>query len=251
MVSKEDLVFNDLTYRHQLVGGYSAIKPQLIQDIVDNNLYRKDDPDNFLNWNVVNMLNAKYIVAPGNLQAEGLIPLEVNQSQKTILYKNENALNRAYFVRSVKKFDDEKEVVRFMNSRAFEPAEFALTTEDIDTGAVYDVSGTLTITEYTPNRISLVVENNGKAFMVLSEAYYPKGWTATIDSKPTHIYQVNHVLRGIEIAAGTHEIVFEFRPKSYTRAAVISSVFTYLIWILIVCSLIYKYRSKLAFIKKH
>jgi len=249
VVSKEDLVFNDLTYRHQLVGGYSAIKPQLIQDIVDNNLYRKDDPDNFLNWNVVNMLNAKYIVAPGNLQAEGLIPLEVNQSQKTILYKNENALNRAYFVRSVKKFDDEKEVVRFMNSRAFEPAEFALTTEDIDTGAVYDVSGTLTITEYTPNRISLVVENNGKAFMVLSEAYYPKGWTATIDSKPTHIYQVNHVLRGIEIAAGTHEIVFEFRPKSYARAAVISSVFTYLMWILIIGNLVYVNRSKLTFLK--
>ncbi|MBL7068056.1 MAG: YfhO family protein, partial [Candidatus Marinimicrobia bacterium] len=104
---------------------------------------------------------------------------------------------------------------------------------------------------YTPNRISLQVENNEKAFMVLSEAYYPKGWTATIDSKSMHIYQVNHVLRGIEIAAGKHIVIFEFKPKSYHRAAVVSSVFTYLMWILIVCSLIYKYRFKLAFLKKH
>ena len=242
---------NDLAYRHQIVGGYSAIKPQLIQDIIDNNLYRKDDPANFLNWNVINMLNAKYIIAPGNIQAEGLIPLEVNQPQKTILYKNENALPRVFFVNSVKKFDDEKEVVRFMNSNEFKPDEFALTIEDIDTNTVYDISGTLRITEYTPNRISLQVENNEKAFMVLSEAYYPKGWTATIDSKSMHIYQVNHVLRGIEIAAGKHIVIFEFKPKSYHRAAVVSSVFTYLMWILIVCSLIYKYRFKLAFLKKH
>ena len=76
---------NDLAYRHQIVGGYSAIKPQLIQDIIDNNLYRKNDPANFLNWNVINMLNTKYIVAPGHIQADGLIPLEVNQSQKTLL----------------------------------------------------------------------------------------------------------------------------------------------------------------------
>ncbi len=242
---------NDLAYRHQIVGGYSAIKPQLIQDIIDNNLYRKDDPANFLNWNIINMLNAKYIVAPGNIQAEGLIPLEISRSQKTILYKNENALPRAFFIKSVEKFDDEKDVVRFMNSNEFKPDEFALTIEDIDTNTVYDISGTVKIIEYTPNHISLQVENNEKAFMVLSEAYYPKGWTAAIDSKPVHIYQVNHVLRGIEIVAGKHIVTFEFKPKSYHRAAVVSSVFTYLMWILIVCSLVYKYRSKLAFIKKH
>ncbi len=232
---------NDMAYRHQIVGGYSAIKPQLIQDIIDNNLYRKDDPANFLNWNLINMLNAKYIFAPGNIQAEGLIPLDVNQSQKTILYKNENALPRAFFVNSVKKFDGEKEVVRFMNSKNFKPSEFALTTEEIDTGAVYDVSGMLRITEYTPNRISLQVENNGKVFIVLSEAYYPKGWNATVDSDPTHIYQVNHVLRGIEIPAGEHEVKFEFKPKSYYRAAVISSVFTYLVWVLLIVFTIVRY----------
>ncbi len=242
---------NDMAYRHQIACGYSAIKPQLIQDIISNNLYRKDNPANFLNWNVINMLNAKYIVSPGNIQAEGLIPLDINQSQKTIIYENENVLPRAFFVNSVKKFEDEKDVVRFMNSNEFKPDKFALTTEDIDINTVYDISGTVKITEYTPNHISLQVENNEKAFMVLSEAYYPKGWTAMIDSKPMHIYQVNHVLRGIEIAAGKHIVTFEFKPKSYYRAAIISSVFTYLMWILIVCSLIYKYRSKFAFIKKH
>ena len=241
---------NDMAYRHQIVGGYSAIKPQLIQDIIDNNLYRKDDPANFLNWNVINMLNAKYIVAPGNIQAEGLIPLDINQSQKTILYKNENALPRAFFVKSVRKFDDETEVVRFMNSNKFKPGIFALTIEDIDTNTAYDIFGTVKITEYTPNHISLQVENNEKAFMVLSEAYYPKGWTATIDSKPIHIYRVNHVLRGIEIAAGKHIVTFEFKPKSYYRAAIISSVFTYIIWLLIIGNLIYRYKTKIFFKKK-
>jgi len=110
-----------LAYRHQLIGGYSAIKPQLIQDIVDNNLYKSSDPKSPINWNIVNMLNGKYIVSPAKLDFPGLIVQSFNEQKKSILYKNENALPRAFFVEKVKQLPDEKSVVRFMNTASFKP----------------------------------------------------------------------------------------------------------------------------------
>jgi uncharacterized membrane protein YfhO len=50
--------------------------------------------------------------------------------------------------------------------------------------------------------------------MVLSEIWYPAGWEAEIDGKPTKICKTNFVLRGIEVPAGEHEITFTFEPAS-------------------------------------
>jgi uncharacterized membrane protein YfhO len=45
---------------------------------------------------------------------------------------------------------------------------------------------------------------------VFSEIYYPEGWSATIDGKPSEILKVNYLLRGVELENGNHEIVFTF-----------------------------------------
>ncbi len=236
---------NRLAYRHQLMGGYSAIKPQLIQDIIDNNLYRQNTPPNPLNWNVINMCNAKYIISPGQLKHSGLTLLATDESQKARLYRNENALPRVYFVQQVNQLDNERQVLWFMNSDKFNPARMALTSESIEQSAGYDTTAKAKITQYTPNRVSLQVNCKSNAFMVLADAYFPIGWQATIDQEPTHIYQVNHMLRGIEVPAGEHEVVFRFRPKSYQRASLISNVFTYLVWIVLLTSLVVRYRLEI------
>jgi len=233
---------NRLAYRHQLVGGYSATKPQLIQDIIDNNLFINRGGKQTINWSVLNMLNTRYIIAPGQIEHPALTILATDNNQNRILYSNQDALPRVYFVENVKYLDNEREVLRFMNSDKFKPAQMALTSEKIEQKTGYDTTARATITEYTPNRVALRARCKSKAFMILADAYFPIGWQATIDKQPTHIFQVNHMLRGIEVTPGEHEIVFKFRPKSYQRARIISSVFTYLVWILLGVSLIIKYR---------
>lgn len=234
---------NDLAYRHQLIGGYSAIKPQLIQDIIENNLYT-NNPKEPVNWNVVNMLNGKYILSPAQLQYPGLTMLDVDQNKRTILYRNDNSLPRAYFVESVKTFSTEKEVVEYLNNPNFDPAKTAVTAEKPERYD-FNTDATVSITNYTPNQIDLTASCRDSSFLVLAEAYYPVGWQALIDAKPTHIYQVNHILRGIVVPPGEHTISFRFAPRSYYRSKRLSAIFLYLAWLTLIGSVVYRQRDSL------
>ena len=65
---------------------------------------------------------------------------------------------------------------------------------------------------------------------VFSEVYYGPdlGWHATIDGEETEIVRVNYILRGIELPAGKHTVIMEFRPGSYfwgENLSLISSLF--------------------------
>ena len=229
---------NDLAYRYQIIGGYSAIKPQLIQDIIDNNLFT-NIPTDPINWNVVNMLNGKYILSPVQLQYSGLGVLNVDENKRTILYRNDNSLNRVYFIQSIITLDSEREIVEYLNRPDFDPSKVALITENINQRR-YSIASTATITSYTPNQIDLVVSCQDSAFMVLADTYYPIGWKAYIDENATHIYQTNHVLRGIIIPPGDHSVSFKFAPQSYYRSKWLSILFTYLTWTVLLGSLLFQ-----------
>ena len=89
----------------------------------------------------------------------------------------------------------------------------------------------------------LNVNVSSKQLLVLSEIFYPEGWIIT--SHPDwEIHCVNHLLRGIYIPPGTHEIILEFIPDDiyYGKPITISS--TILIIILIILGL---YKEKRPF----
>ncbi|MMZ69351.1 Bacterial membrane protein YfhO [compost metagenome] len=67
---------------------------------------------------------------------------------------------------------------------------------------------------------------------------YFKDWKAFIDGKETPIYQVDYVLRGLEIPKGKHTIVFKFVPSVVQKGNKIT-LFFYLL--LLVTPLIWWY----------
>jgi len=80
-----------------------------------------------------------------------------------------------------------------------------------------------TWTSYQPTDRELDVMVTDDALLVVSEPWYP-GWEATLDGRPAPIIQTDYAFQGIEIPAGTHHVVFRFRPVALYRGAMLGVV---------------------------
>jgi len=85
-------------------------------------------------------------------------------------------------------------------------------------------SGRVLEAAWQADPLGLKVETDAPTFLVLSEIYYPEGWLARVDGKPAPIREVNTVLRGIMVPAGTHEITMDFEPADVRLGRLISNL---------------------------
>ena len=82
----------------------------------------------------------------------------------------------------------------------------------------YDGRGKIEVVSTTPNTVELNVETEAEQFLVLSEVYYPEGWTASAEGEELPIVKVNHILRGVKVKPGSYNLLFDFHPETYYAA---------------------------------
>lgn len=208
------------SYFHKNIGGYHPAKLSIYQDLIEKQLY------NFPNClPVIDMLNTKYIITSGQQNGQQLMAQE-----------NPEALGAAWFVKAIDYKKTPDEVMKALTN--FNPKDTAIIEESLKQGLaanpVKDSTAYIKL-KYNDNDVVAYESNSGKAeFAVFSEIYYDAGWVATIDGKETPIIRTNYVLRGLQVPAGKHSIVFEFKPTSFytsNKAAIGASA---LIWILLI-----------------
>ena len=78
--------------------------------------------------------------------------------------------------------------------------------------------------------------------MILSEIYYPNGWTITSHTDWI-IHPVNSILRGIKVPAGKNHIVMEFIPDDVKYGTLITYGSTGILILFILMGLINKYKE--------
>lgn len=206
--------FNDATtsYFHKSIGGYHGAKIKRYQDLIERQIARN-------NFDVINMLNTKYIITQGKERGSQIVNL------------NEDALGNAWFVDSLIWVNSPDEEISNLSN--FNPARQAII--NIRYSEVPEISeinspestDTIYLTEYKPNQLRYFSRSQGTRFAVFSEIFYPKGWEVTINGNPVDYTQVNYVLRGMVVPAGSNEIEFRFHPRSYYTGhsiALISSI---------------------------
>ena len=119
---------------------------------------------------------------------------------------------------------DKKAIFDALKDPGFRPDEFAILEKPVEDelGPLGDSS--VEITLHTPHRIDMMVEAAAPCVLVLSEIYYPAGWSATIDGDPAEIYKTNYVLRSVVVPEGRHDVVMTFDPSSFNIGHLVSRI---------------------------
>ncbi len=202
--------FNDAitSYHHKSVGGYTAAKLYLYQDLIERHLAKG-------NMNVMNMLNAKYFITgqPGQEMAQ----------------QNPEALGNVWFISNIQWAKNANEEIDALSD--FNPATTVIIDERFkdkvgDFFPQTNPQNTISLTSFHPDKMAYASNASSEQFAVFSEIWY-KGnvdWKVTIDGKDAEMVRVNYVLRGLKIPAGKHEIVFTFHPVSHYTGNVITSI---------------------------
>jgi len=214
--SKDYRVFNLVTdtwndsrtsYFHESVGGYHAAKLRRFQEIIEHQLTKNDSlkgPYPF-NKSVIDMLNTKYIIVPGQNQQEQVIP-------------NTDAMGNAWFVDSVKMVanaDAEMSALYTFNpnTTAIVDKRFASQFQGLQPSR--DSTASVTLDSYSPNDLKYSSKSSKDNVIVFSEIYYQPGWNAYVDGKKADHFRCNYILRGMRVPAGNHNIEFKFEPESF------------------------------------
>lgn len=223
------------SYFHQSIGGYNAVKPRKYQELFDYQIANN-------NIEILNMLNTKYII-------------KNDQEGRPQALENPEANGNAWFVSKVKVVNSADEEMKALNTlktkeeATFLKPELSKGLFNFETGK--DSTSTIELTSYKPNHLKYVSNNSKNGFGVFSEMYYKNGWKATIDGKDAEIYNVDYVLRGLNIPAGKHTIEFKFEPEVIKTGSMIALTSTVLVFLIIVFSIYYwrKQNKKLAELK--
>jgi hypothetical protein len=186
------------SYYHNSIGGYSAAKLGLYQDIIERQISKG-------NMQVLNMLNAKYFIQqdPSNGQPVARV--------------NEGALGAAWLVKTLvfaKNADEEMHILDKLNTKDSAVIDNRFKAA-VTSQPVYDSAASITLQKNMNDTIVYTTTAQTPQFAVFSEIYYPHGWNAYLDGKKADYVRVDYLLRGMPVPAGNHTIEFRFEPNSY------------------------------------
>ena len=231
--------FNDAiqSYHHKCIGGYSPVKLQRYQDLIDryitaeirqvygaveNAVTVQDVSAALPELKVVSMLNGKYII------------LGAEYSPVVNPYAYGNAWFVSDFV-SADTPDEEIELIEYVDLRNtaiigkdFQEVVKGLQTED----STFDMAR-ISLTHYAPNELRYSFRTGSDRAAIFSEIYYPKGWKAwiepagsygevrrghyqpTAEGRPVELFRADWMLRGAIIPSGEGQLIMRFEPDSY------------------------------------
>jgi len=212
------------SYFHNSVSGYHAAKLKRFNELYDFHISQN-------NINVLNMLNAKYIIAQDD--DDNLFP-----------YTNTDANGNAWFVSNLEQVNDPN--IEILKLDSLNTKQIAITTMKGLENKTFpiDSSANIQVEIYKPNYIKYQSESAVDGFVVFSEIYYNHGWNAYIDGELMPYTRVNYVLRAMNVPAGKHTIEFKFEPEVIQTGSTIALASSVIFGLLCLGGLFYGFKRK-------
>jgi len=226
------------------IGGYSPAKLKILQDFLNSTQIEQTflpkyysqtesgaspkligDVDPALrkrHLDLLRNLNVKYLVSPFPMNDPlfKLIdqPLHIVRGQRAqvLIYEFTDDYSRAWFVPEIVTVSNSTDMSSKMDASLSSPADIAyvLDPEGSLEKTTYGV-GTVVVEEHSLQSLQLKTDNNEDGFLIVSEVYYPAGWSIYMDDDTRlEMFAANELIRGIPVPAGQHTLKFVYEPPA-------------------------------------
>lgn len=187
------------SYFKASIGGYHAVKLRRYDDVLNEYI---NSIDSVKTPNILNLLNAKYMVFGGPEQPQ-VVP-------------NPKANGNAWFVSDIKFVDTPNEEIKSIGVIDNKKTAVVASSDKayFDNKPVQaDSTAFLTLTKYEPNELEFKSQSKTPQLAVFSEIYYPHGWKVSVDGKEVPYIKADYLLRAVHVPAGSHQIRMVFEPE--------------------------------------
>ena len=256
--------FNDAfqSYHHKCIGGYSPVKLQRYQDLIERYITKEisragsvlsdvatlsEFEEKMPEMPIVSMLNGRYIIVQGDLRPA----------------VNEHAFGNAWLVSSVREAATPDEELALLGQSDLRheavvgkdfiesvPEAVLQSTDGLGNRTVTTPSDAshVTLTSYAPNELHYAFRCENPSLAVFSEIFHPAGWKARIRSQKTEVslelLRADWILRAAVRPAGEGEIIMRYEPLDYAVGEALSRASSILLWLLLALS------ASLGFLRK-
>lgn len=231
------------SYFHKSVGGYSAVRPQRMDQLFDYQIDKQlaglqnkvDAATMQLSTSipVLNALNIKYLI--------------VATEKDDVAITNPFVYGNAWFVNQTKIVTNADEELKSMENSDLKNYIIINKNELSEKKLpriILDSTASIVLKAHKPNYISYLSDNKNEGLAVFSEMYYPHGWKVLIDGKESSHFRADFVLRAMIIPAGKHKIEFKFDPQVVKTGSLIALISSILMLFLLIYGIIYIKNSK-------
>jgi hypothetical protein len=187
------------------------------------------------NMHYLSLMGVEYVVTPRNIDNENFPPVyrgEVN------IFRPPFWLPRTFIARQVRYESSPEQaidMIRHLGSAIQNTIilEKKIPDRYITNAHPHDIHSQVSILEYGVNEVIIQAATEKPGILVLTDVFYP-GWKAYVDGKPSEIFRVNGLVRGVLLDKGNHTVVFRYLPPTFL-AGLILAVLSFITCIMLFC----------------
>ena len=216
-----------------------------MNEIYINNLNKNIEPIAPVNWNVLKLMNVKYIILDKEIRHPYLELKHFDQSRNEYAYLFKDYLPTGFFVKNFKVIPDIIERLKTINQPSFDPAITALLEENPKGTILPPDSSYSKLTSFTPNSLAFDIYTDKPSLYVMSVNYFPDEWIINMDGQEIDkIYKTDHALQSVIVPSGKHKIAMQFVSTINQTSKTITASTSLLLYLLAGGLLLIDFRKK-------